>query len=280
MNRWDKLLRQQVMIRGGLEGPQVGIELEYENYTGIMGEWVAGHWHTARDPSLRNLGVELISTPLKEVELLGAVRELIKVPMFREVEANVRCGVHVHVNMSDVALRNLWGMLTMYALAEPYIFAKFAPDRVDSHFCVPLWKDFRQQTKLYNDVRTLRGNKTGSLHLLNGCKYSAMNTKTLGKLGTLEFRQHPATTKLVKIAEWARFLVNLRKQGTQYNDPLDVVNLYEAQGIQPILDKLRMDELPIDNIDKEDAVDAATLIAGYEVPHWTDLNWEVQLCAE
>jgi hypothetical protein len=270
----DRHLRQYTLRVDLLKGPAVGIELEYEQFWDVdvgIEKW----WHMTTDHSLRDGGVELISRPLPKLQLLPALREVKTVRGFNGAVANERCGVHVHLNMSDTRLRDIWCVLAMYALAEPYIFRTYAPEREENHFCVPMWKDMHTCAQLYNDIQGLRRGVKDRLHLLNGCKYGALNTKTLTKFGTLEFRQHPGTKDMKQVALWAKLIMRLREEALKFKDPLDVIELYEGRGHEAILDRLRIPDIEVDPYAKEDAVDAATMIAGYIPAKWDELDWEI-----
>lgn len=254
-------------------GPQVGIELEYEHFGGHGDAYP--YWRGAVDHSLRERGMELISIPLKPIQVVPALRTVKIMPGFKPSIASERCGLHIHLNASDLTLRQLWCVMAFYALVEPYVFKTFAPTREDNHFCVPLWKDGRQVRQLYEDVQGLRRNIAKALHVLKGCKYSAMNTATLGKFGTLEFRQHPGTKSLLEVAQWAKFIISLREEALKFGDALDIVDLYEGQGVRALLDRVRLDEVEVDPFAKEDAVDAATMMSGYVPAKWQEIDWEM-----
>lgn len=139
------------------EGPHVGIEMEYEGvHDPFVLDWGWSRWRCDEDPSLRDGGVEFISLPTKENMIDAALKQLDEIITEFSPEVNVRCGMHVHINMTDRTLGDIFKIGTLYGLVEPYIFAKYAPGREDNHFCVPLWYNTAMQGYMYRDNMKLR----------------------------------------------------------------------------------------------------------------------------
>lgn len=138
-------------------GPRVGIELEYEDWAGIVDD--DKYWQIAHDGSLRNQGVEFVSIPLAMHQVRPALVYIDGVLKEWNPTANERCGVHVHLNMSDKTFNHLFTFTTLYALLEPALFKQYAPDRIDNHFCVPMFYNMSQMTALQDDIARLRAGK-------------------------------------------------------------------------------------------------------------------------
>jgi len=307
-------------------GQRVGIELEYEGFSSarfLDSDLKVNRWYLERDPSLRGGGMELISHVLMPGHLDSAYKEATAIIRASTAKANIRCGVHVHLNMSDVTLTHLWNTIVLYILAEPSIFKQFADGREGSHFCVPLWSNAMFAQTLYNDMRHLRVGyakmklqkapkmrraaraQPGMFHVLDDdlqraveaqapiarvhdpvqelpdlglfhcIKYSALNFRPLTSLGTIEFRQHPATTDMKKVDAWVQFLMGLRDLAGEYKDPLDILDEYEESGLLRLQDTLQLDQVNVDDLDQEEAEDVATMAAGHIAAPWTDFEWEL-----
>jgi len=298
-------------------GPRVGIELEYEGFSAerFRDSGVgARNWYMDNDPSLRGGGIEFISTILLPGSVPGALEEAGTMIKASHARGTPRCGVHVHVNMSDLRMYQIWNTLVLYVLAEPTVFKQFADGRENSHFCVPMWANAVFAQTIYNDIRKLRNGvemkgvgesrmakarravqraqgfeefvRDGGdvveepvgrqLGIFQGVKYSAMNCRTLATLGTLEFRQHPATTDMGKVQAWVDFLLRLRHTAIDYKDPLDVLNEYDASGLQGVREQLGLEHPDIDHLDQEEALDVATMAAGHVPQPWQELEWEIK----
>ena len=284
-------------------GQRVGIELEYEGFSNtrfIESNTKVTKWYLERDPSLRAGGMELISSILQPGYVKGALEEAHAIVKASKARAHLRCGVHVHLNMTDVTLKHLWNTIVLYTLAEPSIFKEFADGREGSHFCVPLWSNAVFAQAMYTDIKTIRGGSMPTqrpkkrarrdlygdlafapaepqrLGLFRCIKYSALNFKPLTTLGTIEFRQHPATTDMGRVRKWVDFLMHMRDVAGEYNDPLDILDQYEDIGIAGLRDNLGLEHLDVDDLDQEEAEDVATMAAGHIPAPWTDFTWEIK----
>ena len=292
-------------------GPRVGIELEYEsadagklyNNNGFL-----TRWKTTDDPSLRAGGIEFISLPTKPEHIEMALEQVKKAMSITGAKATKRCGVHVHLNVTDLTFRELWNVAVYYTLLEPFIFKEFADGREDSHFCVPTWANTALQQSMYRDATVLHrgvqkivgGSKlqpslgemamgigghpvlsnkrhTVPLYLLGNAKYSAMNFTPLEQFGTVEFRQHGATVDMRKVQRWCEFLLRLRTAALAYTDAEAIMNQFDEDGFLTLCETMEITQSPdVNPNDIEDAVDAASLIVGHQPTDHHDLNWEIK----
>lgn len=292
-----------------LEGPYVGLELEYENST--VEHCSAPLWHTELDHSLRQGGIEYITVPLRPLDVPLAVREMVKSAKRIKGEPTVRCGLHVHVNCTHLKWGELYKFLTYYTLLEPVLFANYANGREISHFCVPTWTNTALTHNIYSDGMKLRGGiripgsgsstrswgkasayltgmgghggigGRGSLSMLRTPKYAALNVSSLKKFGTLEFRQAPSSLDPFLIVRWVDLLLSIQRVALTYDTCGDILEQYERDGIATLCDKVHFYPLKkADDMDQEDAADTATIIAGHLPINWQQLSWEVEQCAE
>jgi hypothetical protein len=283
-------------------GPRVGIELEYEGVVAsvINAEALGKYWHTEIDHSLRTGGLEFISKPLKKSQLEDALitvkAELVK----SGAHISKRCGVHVHLNVSDLTFNEVWKVLTLYTAAEPYVFKHFADGREDSHFCVPVWANTAFQSHCWEDAsRLYRGmqKRTRSnmfmlqvpgpqghmlrtyvpLKMLGNPKYSAVNVQSLQKFGTLEFRHLYGTTDMRKVDRWCRFLLRLREKALiQYENAEEIASTLVNEGYAAILPPIGLEERPDVNPEYvEDAIDAVCTIVGHPPTDPNVFEWEI-----
>ena len=310
-------LLQGVQLRNG---QRVGIELEYEHFAKeklLETDLVINKWYLADDPSLRAGGMELISQVLLPGTISSALDEARQVIQKSGARSHMRCGIHVHLNMTDVTIKQLWNLLVLYVLAEPSIFKQYADGRETSHFCVPLWCNAAFAQTMYTDINMLRvgiennkrpqkraiqfdleqpieadeiqalvaGQLRGrgirepkrnrQLGIFSCIKYSALNLRPLISLGSIEFRQHPATTDMNKVRKWIDFLMHLRTVATGYDDPLTILDDYERGGLYALVEKLGLEHNDVDEIDQEEALDVATMAAGHLPVPWEKLTWEM-----
>ena len=96
-----------------------GVELEYEN---VRSDMCPTLWNLATDGSLRNHGVEYVSRTLTREQLPEAIDLMEEFLPTVTPDANVRCGIHVHLNMRPRLIGELYAFITAYTLLEPAIF--------------------------------------------------------------------------------------------------------------------------------------------------------------
>lgn len=250
-----------------------GIELEYENVD------LPGRnprlWTTTGDGSLRNNGVEFVSSVLSREEMpqaLDLVEEFLR-PL--RPNPSPRCGIHVHLNMRPHTVGQLFSFLTAYVLLEPSIFQHFCPERLTSSFCVPLYKNNNVLSRAHEAVQSARrGERLPLSNLVNTSKYSAMNLASLLRFGTVESRQLPATTDFRLLRRWINMLTRLYDNSVRYTDPARVVAIYDGLGLQGFQDTFLNYRVNVPQAEQRQAYIAGSIVAGYDEPTWDDLNWE------
>jgi hypothetical protein len=268
-----------------------GIEIEVENF--IAPDRALRFWTLVREASLRNDGIELVSKPLMRTTLNAALLEAEEFVNMAGARATERCGVHAHLQYSHLTWGQLLSSIALHTLVEPHIFAKYAKDRSDNHFCVPMWSNTVLADMLHQDANHLRSGKKpkpktnmrgGLLYPrrcleMEGCpKYSALNIKPLFTLGTLEYRYHPGTHHADEIREWLELLYQIQVVAREFDDPMKVVEWAEDTSIITLCEKVGLEPQEVMHIDQEDAIDMATILAGHVPVNWQQLNWEMNEC--
>lgn len=184
----------------------VGIEIEVENIKDSIP--LEAYWNITSDNSLRNHGCELVSVPLqvKQVELaLHHVTQALKT--YNQPDFSPRTSIHIHLNVRDMTLDQIWVLTTLYALFERHFYAVVGTKRLNSIFCVPLFRT-NQLSVLDRQVYS----QESQWH-----KYSGLNLQPLynhdGKrgYGTVEFRHLYGTLDNKVILDWINDILCLRK---------------------------------------------------------------------
>jgi hypothetical protein len=296
-----KSLVGQSLGKKGYVSPRVGLELEYEKCKPVIETGLSNKWYTEIDHSLRAGGLEFISVPLKPLDMAPAVRNMLVAANKMKAKVTLRCGLHVHVNVTHMTWAQLFQFTTYYTLLEPYLFNEFAPGRETSHFCVPTWTNTALTEYMYNDGQLLRqgiripetkrgnnwakaamhlggaGGHRSKLIMMNTPKYAALNMSALKKFGTLEFRQAPSSLDATFILKWARLLLRIQQRSMTYGDAMEIVEEYDKSGILTLCEKVGFYPAGlVDELDQEDAADAATIMAGHVPVNWKQLEWEVK----
>lgn len=282
-------------------GPHAGLELEYENTDGSMP--MLKRWRLEGDHSLRDGGLEFISSPLRPSQIDEEVVNMVEAAKGCKAKVTQRCGMHVHINCTHLTWNELYKFVVYYVLLEPSLFAHYAPGREISHFCVPTWSNTSLVHFMYMDGMRLRtgikipntsrsnwskasmyltgtgmaSSSQGSLKMLRTPKYAALNVAALMKFGTLEFRQAPSTLDPKRISEWTKLLLRIQRVALEYRSAAHILAEYESSGLESLTSRvLFVPKGKVDEIDQEDAADAATLIAGHMPIAWESLQWEIK----
>lgn len=298
MKRTSETLSSYLGLRK-ITGPRIGIELEYENFVPIgLPEY--NKWTLEVDHSLRNNGIELVSIPLSQHRIGAALREATKLINKTRCIATPRCGVHIHVNMLDKTLAEVVNFAVIYTLCEPTIFKNYADGREKSHFCMPVFGNTDIANNVYASMDVLRqedipaakpmtSKKTGLsfiagdihekkkiLPLFRSSKYSALNFESLKRLGTYELRHFYGTTDMEEVSKYVKLALRLRQAASLYSDPLEIIEKYEVEGLEPLLKETNIKPANINIEDQEEAEDSATIMAGFISPDWNELEWSFE----
>jgi len=184
----------------------VGIEIEVENITHSLHP--LAYWDIKADGSLRNNGVELVSVPLQIKQVQLALEHVYSVlTANNKPDFSNRTSVHIHVNCRDLTQNQIYNFILLYALFEKHFYAFAGNKRMNSIFCVPLFRT-NQLNVLDNVVYGLSPNwhKYCGINLLP----LYQNSVTQG-YGTIEFRHLYGTSNQREILEWINDILCLRK---------------------------------------------------------------------
>lgn len=198
----------------------IGIEIEVEGNR--LPEIEDGVWHSDEDGSLRGESIEyVLDHPLCIGEVPGALSRITDAYTGHRstIKDSVRCGVHIHVNVQKLSIVELYNFITLYAMFEGLLLDYCGIGRIGNFFCLPLSKSLGVITVLRNAAK-----RANFLMLHNDeYRYCALNVKSLGDYGSLEFRALRSTDDMDKIYKWAAILLHLREIACTYSSPKDVI---------------------------------------------------------
>jgi len=191
-----------------------GVELEIEN---CNEEWRCGGFTVVQDGSLRNGGLEFISTPMTYSNLVYALDVFFDrnkpVEIKHEDEYSMdsnysdRTSIHVHTNVNDLTFEQLTTLCLIYEVFENLLFAFIGNDRDKNIFCVP-WKE---TTLSYATLEKLQDvNKVGSV-VKSWQKYTALNLLPITKQGSIEWRHMHGNSNRDMIYTWLRIIGHIYK---------------------------------------------------------------------
>lgn len=204
-----------------------GLEIRTESYN----HTTRPNWKFVSDASIiGNNAKELVSPVLQGKEGLRDFRKACKALRQSEAKVNKSCGVHVHLDANDYSIENFRTLLKNQYLVENQI-DKIMPisrranaNRYCQGFRSNVQNTFFQKIDSCRTINELTG--------IFRTRYFKLNLQSFQRHGTVEFRQHGASTNFLKIKNWILIcarLVEFSKQNillTDINQILDE-NLHE-----------------------------------------------------
>lgn len=186
----------------------IGVEIEVENVKNGIHTRL---WKLTNDGSLRNHGVELVSTPMRDDLVQYALHEYKTqfLDMNADCEFSHRCSIHVHINVAYLTVGQLRVLIATYLCLERLYFSLVREDRIGNSFCFPLADTNCQWTDLDRN------------NLGENYKYAALNPHHLVDFGTLEFRHHGGTKDVNELRNWIETILQLYDYVTRRN-PMDI----------------------------------------------------------
>jgi len=184
----------------------VGIEIEVEN---IKQQFpIYAYWDAKTDGSLRNNGIEYVSVPLQIKQVQLALEHIYKqMNEYNEPDFSNRTSIHIHVNCRDLTQDQIFNFCILYALFEKHFYQVAGTRRMNSIFCVPLFRT--NQLSTLNSVIYGMGSDWNKYCGLNLLPLFANNV-TQG-YGTVEFRHLYGTKDINEILMWINDIMCLRK---------------------------------------------------------------------
>ena len=211
----------------------LGIEIEIE---GENLPHLTKYWRTERDGSLRGESAEyVLSKPLTRLGARNALKYLDKkyIDSDTVVHDSVRAGVHVHVNVQDISVVELFSFITSYVILEDLLVNYCGEYREGNLFCLRI-RD--ADYLMYCLEQAAKDKNYNALHT-DALRYASMNVKSLHQYGSLEFRAMRGTRDLGVIDNWANILLNLRNVAKEFQSPKDIIKFYEEHGAESFLER-------------------------------------------
>lgn len=173
---------------------EAGVPTSYEGYTHRR----MATWKLVTDASLPG-GLELVSPPMT-LEGLGSLRTACNTLEELGCSVNSRCGLHVHIDASDMTPERVKNIIFTYSRNQQLINSILPPSRRNSRWAGPITSErlnLLSQASTFTDIRRTLGYN----------RYWAINVEAYMVHGTIEFRQHSGTMSPVKIENWIRLLL-------------------------------------------------------------------------
>lgn len=212
----------------------IGLEIEVEGED--LPRTNRDIWRMESDGSLRGNSVEyVLAKPMSSVEKANALTYLDNkyVESGTVVHDSVRAGVHVHINVQDLTLEQMFSFIVAYIILEDILTFYCGQYRQGNLFCLRIRDaDFL----LYVMEKVAKKEYNLNEFNSNQLRYSAINVTSLNRYGSLEFRAMRGTRNMSIINDWADMLLRLRDVSKVFDNASDVVSFLIEKGADAFLD--------------------------------------------
>lgn len=207
----------------------LGMEFEVEGHN--LPLQVTG-FITTEDGSLRGEAKEYVFKKPSSLERTKSLTNLLCKKLNTgdtRTDISERCGIHVHVNVQELELKQLWNFVTLYYLYEEVLVRYCGRQREGSLFCLRA-KDTDWIINYIVQVLEQRPARMAAAFNTDMLRYSALNFKALTQYGSLEFRSMRGTANYGEIEPWFSVLYRLREEAKKFDNPLEILDVFNASG--------------------------------------------------
>jgi len=231
---FSKLVKDAVRLPTRLHTKgDIGIEIELEGSNIDRNcPLITRYWDVVHDGSLNDIGKEFVlKSPISIKSSYIPLKYLEKSFSRSNAHINdsIRCGCHIHVNVQDLTVAQMWTFVSLYIALEEVLVDLCGEGRQGNLFCLRL-KDAEHLLQYINESI-----KIGDLKALGttNIRYASVNLSSLVKYGSVEFRAMKGDRNFNRINAWAKTLINLRDMAVEIGSPdrlTSVANDVEALG--------------------------------------------------
>lgn len=207
----------------------VGIEIEVEGHEPLPPAPRNSCWVSKEEGSLRYHGREYITNEPQVLNdaLLASLTDLSKHLNKKDIviENSPRTSVHIHVNVTDLHMTQMWTGACAFWLVENMLLEYCGPERVSNLFCLRI-QDAEGVLKYVQ--RDLNSDRPLVNHLnTDQVRYAALNLNAASKFGSLEVRCMRGTTDPVLIYTWSKLVHRIIHEAhKKHNNPADLMDYY------------------------------------------------------
>lgn len=209
----------------------VGINVSYEGYT----HQVMSSWKIVTDGSVtgtgtgRGTGLELVSPILKGEEGLVQLEKALNALDAAGAKVNTTCGLHVHIDTNGMDSTQRKNFFNSYVRNQDLMDRLVSRSRRNNSYA-----------NRYNSVQVETYADAAATGRGGNGRYFTVNTCSLPKYGTLEFRQHQGTLNGKKAVAWVQMLLAIAKTASVSTLETEGLNTYST--VAEFLDAHGVDE--------------------------------------
>lgn len=220
-----------------------GLEIEAEGNKLPVDDTFTNWWKVERDGSLQ-AGFEALEYVMRAPSTLDGVREQLNhldsayKKRGSKIEETQTSGVHVHLNVQNYTMKELFTLYTIYFTVEELLLKYCGAWREGNHFCLRA-KDAEyiiQEFITSAKTRNLKNLKTDNL------RYCSLNSLSLFKYGSVEFRAMRGTGDLDAIYEWVEIIDRIRQTAQEFPDPAEVARFMSMGGEEEFIRRVFKDK--------------------------------------
>jgi hypothetical protein len=204
-----------------LPNTQIGMEFEYEGvkdpeFILTSTDPYAALWVLHNDDSLKDYGAEYtFRDPLFGKDASNAIDWLMAEAVSRKFKCTKRAGIHVHLDVRDLEVPQLIGLIILYTIVEPILYRWIGENRENSIFCVPFYKADESLLDacgiISNAVADQKNNTHTAIETSKAFeRYAGLNLQALAKFGSIEFRHMRTTHDKDRVINWINMIMSLK----------------------------------------------------------------------
>lgn len=210
----------------------IGIEIEVEGNNLPDGDNL---WRRDHDGSLRgDDNAEYVMK--KPLSLDGAEQALVQLKKaFKgaRFDDSVRAGTHIHINMQECTMKEVYTMYTAYLVVENALVELSGEGRQGNLFCL---RADDAKYILHQMIRAVRDKRYRYL-ASDDIRYCALNVKPITSYGSLEYRALRSTDNFDTVMMFAKALHTMREQAKLVGNPVDIVTGFSDGECKDFLDR-------------------------------------------
>jgi hypothetical protein len=220
--------------RTGYHPDGFGIEIEVESKEALAKPWSSQYSSLKGDGSLRNVGMELVSTPLvyKDLPAFYEDYQILLSKIGDNFVPTKRTSVHVHMDVSQMSLIQMWNLMSVYYLVEKPLVSTAGEGRSGNLFAQTLDENLGLVKVLSSFLK-----RDVPVKFRENERYFAMNMASLGRFGTLEFRSHCGTKDTKDIHDWVTTIREIRDFSLTFKTPSDVMKEFSENTNEAFIQK-------------------------------------------
>lgn len=164
----------------------IGIEVELEGGGNLkLLPSIPKYWKAKPEGSLRNGMEYVLARPTPMSELPAALEEFKLSMDASKPKKTIRCSTHIHVNVLDKTVREVYNILAFYFLVEDLLVKTQGNVRMGNLFCLRMSDAEGMAPSIRRSIESEEYFRHFSM---NHFKYGAVNLAAPSKFGSLEFR--------------------------------------------------------------------------------------------